>query len=765
MRAWCLKNQGIGSERHNFLPALTHHNCVRIDNFRRLHNNNSQGMVVNLRKLLLLLAVVLGIVAFFALDLGRFLTLDYLKTSQAAFTELYATQPLKVATVYFLLYVAATALSLPGATIITLAGGAIFGLGWGSVIVSFASSVGATLAFLMSRFVLRSSIESKFGNRLAEINKGIERDGAFYLFTLRLIPLVPFFVINLVMGLTKMKARTFYGVSQIGMRAGTLVYVNAGTQLAQIDSLRGILSPGLLGSFVLLGLFPLIARKIVEAIKKRKVYARWNSVKPKSFDRNLIVIGAGAGGLVSAYIAAVVKAKVTLIEVHKMGGDCLNYGCVPSKALIKSAKLASQMRHGSNYGLSNTAPAFSFKAVMQRIHDVIAAIEPHDSVERYAGLGVEVLQGYAKLVNPWTVEIALNGGGTQRLSARSIVTAAGARPFVPQLPGLDAMGYVTSDTLWDEFSKLDEVPKRLVVLGGGPIGSELAQSFARLGSQVTQVEMGPRIMAREDEEVSELARLALVADGVDVRVGHKALRCEMSNGEKTLIAEHQGAEHRIAFDQLLCAVGRSARLTGYGLEDIGIPTNRTVETNQYLETIYPNIFAAGDVAGPYQFTHVAAHQAWYAAVNALFGDFKKFKADYSVIPWATFIDPEVARVGLNEMEAQEKNILYEVTKYGIDDLDRAIADSEAHGFVKVLTVPGKDKILGVTIVGTHAGDLLAEYVLAMKHGLGLNKILGTIHTYPTLAEANKYAAGEWKRAHQPEKLLKWVKKFHDWRRG
>ena len=722
-------------------------------------------MVVNLRKLLLLLAVVLGIVAFFALDLGRFLTLDYLKTSQAAFTELYATQPLKVATVYFLLYVAATALSLPGATIITLAGGAIFGLGWGSVIVSFASSVGATLAFLMSRFVLRSSIESKFGNRLAEINKGIERDGAFYLFTLRLIPLVPFFVINLVMGLTKMKARTFYGVSQIGMLAGTLVYVNAGTQLAQIDSLRGILSPGLLGSFVLLGLFPLIARKIVEAIKKRKVYARWNSVKPKSFDRNLIVIGAGAGGLVSAYIAAVVKAKVTLIEVHKMGGDCLNYGCVPSKALIKSAKLASQMRHGSNYGLSNTAPAFSFKAVMQRIHDVIAAIEPHDSVERYAGLGVEVLQGYAKLVNPWTVEIALNGGGTQRLSARSIVIAAGARPFVPQLPGLDAMGYVTSDTLWDEFSKLDEVPKRLVVLGGGPIGSELAQSFARLGSQVTQVEMGPRIMAREDEEVSELARLALVADGVDVRVGHKALRCEMSNGEKTLIAEHQGAEHRIAFDQLLCAVGRSARLTGYGLEDIGIPTNRTVETNQYLETIYPNIFAAGDVAGPYQFTHVAAHQAWYAAVNALFGDFKKFKADYSVIPWATFIDPEVARVGLNEMEAQEKNILYEVTKYGIDDLDRAIADSEAHGFVKVLTVPGKDKILGVTIVGTHAGDLLAEYVLAMKHGLGLNKILGTIHTYPTLAEANKYAAGEWKRAHQPEKLLKWVKKFHDWRRG
>jgi pyruvate/2-oxoglutarate dehydrogenase complex dihydrolipoamide dehydrogenase (E3) component len=488
-------------------------------------------------------------------------------------------------------------------------------------------------------------------------------------------------------------------------------------------------------------------------------------VRPQRFDRNLIVVGAGAGGLVSAYIAAAVKAKVTLIEAHRMGGDCLNYGCVPSKALIKSATLAHQMRHGANYGLNDTTPTFSFKAVMQRIHEVIAAIEPHDSVERYTGLGVEVLQGYAKLLNPWTVEIALNGGGTQTLTARSIVIAAGARPFVPPLPGLDDVGYVTSDTLWDAFAQLDDVPQRLVVLGGGPIGCELAQAFARLGSQVTQVEMAPRIMIREDEEVSALAKAALAADGVAVLTGHKALRCEVLDGEKTLVVEHAGAEKSIPFDQLICAVGRVARLQGYGLEELGIPTNKTIETNQYLQTIYPNIYAAGDVAGPYQFTHVAAHQAWYAAVNALFGDFRKFKADYSVIPWATFIAPEVARVGLNEQEARDKNIPFEVTRYGIHDLDRAIADSEAHGFVKVLTVPGKDKILGVTLVGTHAGDLLAEYVLAMKHGLGLNKILGTIHTYPTLAEANKYAAGEWKRAHAPQKLLAWVEKFHTWRRG
>lgn len=721
---------------------------------------------MNLRKTALLIVVLLGVAAFFAFDLGRYFSLDFLKDSQARFAALRASQPLALAAGYFLVYVAVTALSLPGATIVTLAGGAIFGLGWGLLIVSFASSIGATLAFLTARFLLRDSVQSRFGQRLAEVNKGIQKDGAFYLFTLRLIPVVPFFVINLLMGLTQMKAWTFYWVSQLGMLAGTAVYVNAGTQLGQLESLQGIVSPGLLGSFVLLGLFPLIARRIVEAVQKRKVYARWASVRPRTFDRNLIVIGAGAGGLVSAYIAAAVKAKVTLIEAHKMGGDCLNYGCVPSKALIKSAKLAHQMRHASHYGLADATPAFSFQAVMQRIHGVIKAIEPHDSVERYTGLGVEVLQGYAKLVNPWTVEIALNnGGGTQRLTARSIVIAAGARPFVPPLPGLDDVGYLTSDTLWDAFAKLDEIPQRLVVLGGGPIGCELAQSFARLGAQVTQVEMAPRIMIREDEEVSAIAQASLEADGVAVLTGHKALRCEVVNGEKTLVVEHGGAEKRIVFDQLLCAVGRVARLTGYGLEDLGIPTNRTVETNEYLQTIYPNIYAAGDVAGPFQFTHTAAHQAWYAAVNALFGDVRKFKADYSVIPWATFIDPEVARVGLNEQEAKEKNIPYEVTTYGIDDLDRAIADSEAHGFVKVLTVPGKDRILGVTIVGTHAGDLLAEYVLAMKHGLGLNKILGTIHTYPTLAEANKYAAGEWKRAHQPHALLAWVKRYHDWRRG
>mgnify|MGYP003642620799 CR=1 FL=1 len=716
-----------------------------------------------MKKIGLLVLIAILAAGFFYFDLHQLLTLQGLKSGLAQFETWRAESPLLVGGAFLILYVIVTALSLPGAVIMTLAAGALFGLGWGLLIVSFASSIGATLAFLVSRYLLQDMVQKRFGDRLKAINEGVEKEGAFYLFTLRLVPIFPFFLINLLMGLTNIRAVTFYWVSQVGMLAGTFVFVNAGTQLGQLESLSGILSPSLLLSFVLLGVFPLIAKKLLNVIKARRVYAGFT--KPKTFDRNLIVIGAGAGGLVSAYIAAAVKAKVTLIEANKMGGDCLNYGCIPSKALIKSAKVAQQMRHAENYGLDSSEPTFSFKKVMARVHDVISKIEPHDSVERYTNLGVDVVQGYAQLIDPWTVEIKLNDGGTQRLTARSIVLATGARPFVPDLPGLNDVGYYTSDNLWEEFAKFDEAPKRLVVLGGGPIGSELAQSFARLGSNVTQVERAARIMAREDEEVSELVQESMRSDGVTILTSHNAIRCEKEGDVKRLIVEKDGVESVIEFDALLCAVGRQARLEGYGLENLGVETKRTIVTNDYLETLFPNIFAVGDVAGPYQFTHVAAHQAWFAAVNALFGTFKKFRADYRVIPWATFVDPEVARVGLSEQDAKEQGIAYEMVRYGLDDLDRAIAESATKGFVKVLTVPGKDKILGVTIVGEHSGELLAEFVLAMKHGLGLNKILGTIHTYPTWAESNKYAAGEWKRAHTPERILAWVEKYHTWRRG
>jgi pyruvate/2-oxoglutarate dehydrogenase complex dihydrolipoamide dehydrogenase (E3) component/uncharacterized membrane protein YdjX (TVP38/TMEM64 family) len=713
------------------------------------------------RKLVIVVLIALAIGLFLAFDLGRYFDLAYLKSQQASFAAVYAKHPFATIAAYFALYVAVAALSLPGAAVLTLAGGALFGFWVGLIVVSFASSIGATLAMLAARLVLGETVQRRFGSQLAAINAGIERDGPFYLFALRLVPLFPFFVINLLMGLTKIRASTFYGVSQIGMLLGTAVYVNVGTQLAQVESLRGVLSPGLLVSFVLLGVFPLIAKKIVDRLKARKVYARWADRRPASFDYNMVVIGAGSAGLVSAYIAAATKARVALIEKHQMGGDCLNTGCVPSKALIRSAKLLSHIARSREFGIEARA-TFDFADVMERVQRVISAIEPHDSVERYTGLGVECIDGTAKITSPWTVEVQTSAG-PKTLTTKSIVIAAGARPFVPPLPGLDEVGYLTSDTVWN----LRTLPRRLVVLGGGPIGCELTQAFARFGSQVTQIEMLPRIMMREDPEISTTVKRKFESEGIRVLTEHKAKQFLLEGGEKVLVAEHASRDVRIPFDAVLVAVGRIANTQGYGLEELCIGTTkaRTVETDDYLQTIYPNIFACGDVAGPYQFTHTAAHQAWYAAVNALFGTFRKFKADYRVIPWATFTEPEVARVGLNETEAKERGIAHTITVYGIDDLDRAIADEEAHGLVKVLTTPGTDRILGVTIVGEHAGDLIAEYVLAMKHGLGLNQILGTIHIYPTLAEANKYAAGAWKRGTVTQGQWAFLSAFQSWRRG
>lgn len=711
---------------------------------------------MNLRKGIVLVVIALLIAAFFLFDVGGYLTLENLKSQQESLVAWQHAKPWQSALVFFLVYVVVTALSLPGATIMTLAIGAIFGLWAGTVLVSFASTIGATLAFIIARFLLRDTVQARFGDKLGAINQGIEKDGAFYLFGLRLVPLFPFFVINLVMGLTRISVVTFAWVSQVGMLLGTIVYVNAGTQLAAIDSLSGILSPGLIFSFVLLGVFPLIAKKILAGIKARKALAGYS--KPEKFDRNLIVIGAGSGGLVASLIAAAVKSKVTLIEKHKMGGDCLNTGCVPSKALIRSARYIELTRRASEFGFRSASAEFDFADVMERVQRVVKRVAPHDSVERFTGLGVDVIQGEAHITSPYSVEV--NG---RTLTTRNIIVSTGARPFIPPIKGLNDLPYLTSDNLWE----IRELPKRLLVLGGGPIGCELAQSFARFGAEVTVVEMAPRLMIREDVEVSSMVAERFAHEGINVMVGHMAKEFVVENGVNRMIAEHQGQDVSVEFDRVLVAVGRAANTDGFGLEELGVTltSRRTVEANEFLQTNFPNIFVCGDVTGPYQFTHTASHQAWYAAVNALFGMFRKFKVDYSVIPFATFTDPEVARVGLNEQDAIERDIKYEVTVYGLDDLDRAIADGEEYGFVKVLTVPGKDKILGVTILGEHAGDLIAEFVTAMRHGLGMNKILGTIHIYPTWTEANKFAAGNWKKAHAPERLLEWVERFHTWRRG
>jgi len=704
--------------------------------------------------LLALLGVLAG--AFFWFDLGQYFSLEELRERRDQLMTFIDRNFFGMLALYMAAYIVMAALSLPGAAVLTIAGGALFGLAAGTIAVSFASTIGATLVFLAARFMFRDAIQKRFRKRLKTINEGVEKDGAFYLLALRLVPVFPFWVINLVMALTPIRTWTYYWVSQLGMLPATIVYVNAGTQLGQIESTGDILSVELIGAFALLGLLPLILRWVLRLLKHRKVYA--GHEKPKSFDYNVIVLGAGSAGLVSSYIGATIKAKVALIEKNRMGGDCLNTGCVPSKALLRTARLVQEARDSQRFGIRSMSADFSLADVMQRVRDVIAKIEPHDSPERYRGMGVDVIEGTGKLVSPWSVNV-----DGRIITARSIILATGAEPLVPPINGLADIDYVTSDTIWE----LQELPERFAVLGGGPIGCELAQAFARLGSKVTIIEMADRLVPREDPDASEALMKRLEAEGVTIATGHKADRFEAGeDGAGQVICERDGEQVTLAFDRVLVALGRKARTRGFGLDNVGvrIADRGTIETDPWLRTNFPNIYVCGDAAGPYQFTHVAAHQAWFASVNALLAPFWSFRVDYRVIPWATFTDPEVARVGLNESEAKDQEVDYEVTHYGIDDLDRAIAESADHGFVKVLTEPGKDRILGATIVGAHAGELIAEFILAMKHGLGLNKILGTIHIYPTLNEANKFAAGEWKKARKPEGALRLAERFFAWRR-
>jgi pyruvate/2-oxoglutarate dehydrogenase complex dihydrolipoamide dehydrogenase (E3) component/uncharacterized membrane protein YdjX (TVP38/TMEM64 family) len=708
---------------------------------------------LSIKKISVITVLAAAIAAWFYFDLGSYLQFDSLQQRVGELRQWYSANPLLAGLMYFVLYVVVTALSVPGAAVMTLAGGALFGFWYALLLVSFASSVGATLAFLVSRLLLRDWVQGRFGRQLRAVNEGFARDGSFYLFSLRLVPLFPFFIINLLMGLLPIGTWRYYWVSQLGMLPATAVYVNAGTRLGELESASGIISPALLASFVLLAIFPLLARWLLGYIQSRRALAGFR--RPDSFDTNMVVIGAGSAGLVAALIAATVRARVTLVERHRMGGDCLNTGCVPSKALIRSARIADYARRAPEFGLEPMAVNVDFQRVMERVQQVITTIEPHDSVERFTALGVDCVQGDARIVSPWEVEV--NGA---RITARNIVIASGGRPRIPEIPGLDALDYLTSETVW----QLRELPGRLLVIGAGPIGCELAQAFARLGSAVTLVTHADRILPREDPEVSEYVLAEFLKQGMAVHTSREAIRFTAIGDEHRCVFACAEVQPEVVFDRVLLAVGRSANVEGLGLESLGITltTSGTVAVDDYLRTPVPTVFACGDVAGPYMFTHMASHQAWYATVNALFGRFRKFRVDYSIVPWATFTDPEVARVGLNEQDADSRGIPVEVTRYNIDDLDRAIADGEAHGFVKVLTEPGRDRILGVTIVGYHAAELLGEFVLAMKHGIGLNKILATIHVYPTLGEANKFLAGEWRKARKPEKLLDLAERYHRW---
>lgn len=708
----------------------------------------------------------------------------------------HAQAPWAVRAAFFALYVLLASAAVPGIVVLTLAGGAVLGFGWGLLLVSFASSLGATLCLLVVRHVLAESLPANLGTgmtrRLGQMTRGLEREGVFYVLSLRLIPLVPFGLVNVLMGLTRMPAWRFYLFSQIGMLPATVIYVQAGTQLGQLQSVSDILRPQVGAALIALALAlactPWLARRLLAWLRRRTVAARWK--RPVRFDYNLIVIGGGAGGLVSAYVAAHAQARVALVEAGEMGGDCLNRGCVPSKALVHSARIAHLARHAAGFGIYTGPVQVDFAAVMQRVRSIIAAIAPNDSPERYRAMGVEVLQAYAYIVDPWTVELRRSGQAPERISARSIIVATGSRAAVPAIAGLQDSGYVTSDTLWDALERTATLPRRIAIVGGGPVGCELAQALARLGAQVSLVEAAPAVLSQEDADVSALVQSALSADGVRVYTGHQVLRCETlpahAGADKLLVLRQSAAlggqasampstsaaqkdEFALPYDLLLCATGRQARLRGFGLEALGIASDRHLHTDAYLQTLIPSIYAAGDVVGPYQFTHAAAHQAWYAAVNALLDGWGAMRPDYSVLPTAVYVAPEVARVGINEQQAKARGIAYEVTRFELAGLDRAICDAAQGavpaGFVKVLTVPGRDTLLGVSIVGEHAAELLASYALAMRQGIGLKTILATIHSYPTLSESAKQVAGQWQRAHLPAATMPWLARWHRWRRG
>ncbi|WP_324770516.1 FAD-dependent oxidoreductase [Pokkaliibacter plantistimulans] len=707
----------------------------------------------------LVLLVMLLLVLAWHFDLSSYLDLEFLRQKRDSWSALISQYPLRSSIIFFLGYVLATALSVPGATLLTLFAGTMFGLLWGTVLVSFASTVGAVLAMLVARYLARDWISHHCERQMAVINKGIQRDGVFYLFGLRMVPVFPFFLINLLMGLTSMRVWTFAWVSQIGMLLGTVAYVYTGARLTELNTPADVLSLPLLSALAVVGLLPLLTRWSLSWLRDYRHRRQWP--KPAHYDYNLVVIGAGAAGLVTSYIAAAVRARVALVEKAGMGGDCLHTGCVPSKALLRAAHYVAATTEARNLGLRSAQVEFDFVEVMERVQQTIQQVAPHDGVERYTALGVDCIAGEARLLSPWQLQV-----GDRQLTSRNIVIATGARPALPPIPGLTEMDPLTSETFW----QLRELPQRLLILGGGAVGCELGQAMACFGSEVMIVERAGRLLPREDEEVAVALQSRCRDLGISLHLAAEITHFSEEQGtRRAWLRQHGTSEDTVSleFDRVLVASGRQANTEGLGLEALGIERNAdgTLQVDDFLRTRFSHIFACGDVAGPYQYTHAAAHQAWYASVNALFGLVKRYRVDYRHLPMAVFTDPQIARVGLTEQQARLQGVAFEVSRFDLGELDRAIIEGRRNGWIKVLTATGKDRILGVTIVGDQAAELMAEFVLAMKHNIGLNKVLSTIHIYPTLAEANKYVAGVWKRQHTPQWILPWLERYHTWRRG
>lgn len=722
-------------------------------NYESKHSNKKKSH----QKYLILFLLILILILYYLFFPKEYLSLAFVKENINSIKNYVNYNYTTSALSYLIIYSLSSALAIPSALILTLSSGILFGLVPGILLTSLGSTLGAVLAFLISRYLFLDLFKSKFRNQYEQMDKEIKKNGNLHLLTLRLVPIFPFWLVNLLMGLSEISLWRYLFISFAGMIPATIVYVYAGLSLSSISELRDVISPSIFFSLLLLSILPYVLRAVVNYYLKKKLYRHYK--KPRAFDYNLIIIGGGSAGLVTTFIARILKAKVAIIEKEKMGGDCLNTGCVPSKSLIKIAKIISYGKTPSSWGLKNINIDFSFEDIMNKIHSIIKEIEPHDSIVRYTQLGAECFLGQAQILSPWEVQI-----GEKIISAKYLVIATGARPIIPQIPGIESISPLTSENIW----QLKKQPARLGILGGGVIAAELAQAFSRLGSSVFIIEESSRILSREDEDASGLIHEIFIKEGIKIYTSHTLKKCEKSGDEKILLCiDREGREISLVCDQLFIAIGRKATTSGFGLEKIKLDLNDngSIKVNEYMQTSLPNIFACGDVAGPFNLTHAASHQAWHTTVNALLGFIKMFKINYSVLPVCTYTDPEIATVGYSKAELIKKSIPFEETIFPMKDLDRAIIEGETCGFVKVFTPPNSDKILGVVIISAEASTMILEFTLAMKHNLGLNKILNTIHAYPGMGEANKYLAGRWKQRKSRLNLLKALERFHTFSRG
>ncbi|MBA3536096.1 MAG: FAD-dependent oxidoreductase [Tatlockia sp.] len=693
------------------------------------------------------LILLLGLlILFFSLRLDKYLTFTSLRENRATLISWTKEHFFMAALLYMSCYTLAVAASVPGAVFLTLAGGFLFGVVFGTVFVIVSATLGATALFFAVRTSFGDWLAKSALSWLGRMREGFQQNAFSYLLMLRLVPLFPFWVVNIVPALLGVDAKTFIITTFFGILPGSIVYVMVGNGLSHVFEANQTPNLGIIFDIkVLLPLLALAALSFIPILYKR-VNPKEQKKNPKTnqIKCDLSIIGAGAGGLSVAAVAAQLGLKVVLLESGKMGGDCLNYGCVPSKSLLAAGKIAYQLRHAAQFGISSKGLEIDFKKVMQQVHAVIKVLAKNDSVERFESLGVQVIKAVARFsgVNTLVAQDRV-------IEARRIVIATGSSPFKPPIPGLEDTPYLTNETIFN----LTEQPKHLIVIGGGPIGCELAQAFSMLGSKITLIE-GFNLLPKDDVDCVAILRAQLKAMGIIIHEQAKVLGVEPhAHGGIKVSINQAGEKLAIRGSHLLIATGRRANVENLDLEKAGIVySNKGIEVNSRLQTSNRRVYALGDVVGPYQFTHMATYQAGIVLRNIAFKI--PAKVDYRAIPWVTYTLPEIAHVGLLAEEAL-KHADIQFTEWSFLENDRAQTEHSLEGKIKIIS-DKKGRVLGVTIVGAHAGELILPWVIAIREKRTLRSFTDAVSPYPTLSEISKRVAGEFYKSKLFSNKTRWL---------